>query len=304
MLFRSISNLFNITTIDFHLGLSSSTIDLDKTISIDGIRACEKKANDIVNENIKIDVLYFTKSELKKSSLKNVPVKPGEKVRVVKIGDICAFSSQDIYPSFTIGVQLIKVIKLEKYKTGVRIEFICGKRAVSDYILKFEAIDKMSKLLSCSNDTVISKVDNLTDELTKALTLNRSLSSKVATYEVQNMLNEAEKIGDIRILKFIYDKMDLKYATMLATKLVTSPKVIVLFGVKLQTKANLLFMCSKDLKIVRMDSLLKDAITLIDGKGGGSEFSAQGGGKNNNNLDSALNYALSKINENIKHSHY
>ncbi|WP_298844473.1 alanyl-tRNA editing protein [Clostridium sp.] len=299
-----ISNLFNITTIDFHLGLTSSTIDLDKTISIDGIRACEKKANDIVNENIKIDVLYFTKSELKKSSLKNVPVKPGEKVRVVKIGDICAFSSQDIYPSFTIGVQLIKVIKLEKYKTGVRIEFICGKRAVSDYILKFEAIDKMSKLLSCSNDTVISKVDNLTDELTKALTLNRSLSSKVATYEVQNMLNEAEKIGDIRILKFIYDKMDLKYATMLATKLVTSPKVIVLFGVKLQTKANLLFMCSKDLKIVRMDSLLKDAITLIDGKGGGSEFSAQGGGKNNNNLDSALNYALSKINENIKHSHY
>ena len=44
-----------------------------------------------------------------------------------------------------------------------------------------------------------------------------------------------------------------------------------------------------------MNELLKDAITLIDGKGGGSPLQAQGGGKNNNNLESALNYAISKI---------
>ncbi|MBU3099593.1 MULTISPECIES: alanyl-tRNA editing protein [Clostridium] len=297
-----ISNLFNLTTIGFNLGLTSSTIDLDKGICAQEIKDCEKKANDIVNKNIKIETLNLTNSELKKLSLKKVPVKPGEKIRVVKIADIDIFPSQDIYPNSTIEVQLIKIIKFEKYKTGVRIEFICGQRAVSDYISKFEAIERMSKLLSCNNATVISKVENLTDELNKALTTSRVLSATVATYEVQNMLKEAEKIDDVRILKFIYDKMDLKYATMLATKLVTSPKVIVLFGVKLQDKANLLFMCSKDLKIIRMDSLLKDAITLIDGKGGGSEFSAQGGGKNNNNLDSTLDYALSKIKENIMSS--
>ncbi|MCB2352555.1 alanyl-tRNA editing protein [Clostridium estertheticum] len=299
-----ISNLFNLPTIGFKLGLTSSTIDLDKGMGLAEIRDCEKKANDIVNKNIKIETLNLANSELKKLSLKKFPVKPGEKVRVVKIADIDIFPSQGIYPNSTIEVQLIKIIKFEKYKTGVRIEFICGERAVSDYILKFEAIEKMSKLLSCNNDTVISKVETLTGELNKSLTTSRVLSATVATYEVQNMLKEAEKIADVRILKFIYDKMDLKYATMLATKLVTSTKVIVLFGVKLQDKANLLFMCSKDLKIIRMDSLLKDAITLIDGKGGGSEFSAQGGGKNNNNLDSALDYALSKIKESILHSHY
>jgi alanyl-tRNA synthetase len=80
---------------------------------------------------------------------------------------------------------------------------------------------------------------------------------------------------------------------------VSVPKVIVLFGVKSEDKANLLFMCSKDLTIISMDALLKDAITLIDGKGGGSAFSAQGGGKNNNNLDSSLDYAYSKIKSHI-----
>ncbi|MCB2292847.1 DHHA1 domain-containing protein [Clostridium algoriphilum] len=294
-----ISYLFNATTISLHLGINSTTIDLDKAIGIDEIRVAEKKANGIILKNINIDVLYPTNSELKKLSSKKIPVKAGEKIRIVKIGDIDVTPCCGLHPNSTIEVQLIKIIKFEKYKTGIRVEFICGQRAVSDYVVKHEAIEKISKLLSCNNATVISVVESLSGDLNKALAEKRALKVEVAAYEVQNMLTEATKIEDIRMLKCIYDKCDLKYANMLATKLVTSSKVIVLFGVKSQDKANLLFMCSKDLKIIRMDSLLKDAITLIDGKGGGSEFSAQGGGKNNNNLDSALDYAYNKIKENI-----
>ncbi len=44
-----------------------------------------------------------------------------------------------------------------------------------------------------------------------------------------------------------------------------------------------------------MGVLLKDAISLIDGKGGGSKVLAQGGGKNNGNLEATLDYAFMKI---------
>jgi len=290
-----ISDLFNATTIGFHLGINSASIDLDKAVGANDIKDAQKKANDIVLGNIKVEVLYPTNSELKKLSLKKIPVKAGEKIRIVKIGDIDVNPCCGIHPSSTIEVQLIKVTNFEKYKTGIRIEFICGQRAVSDYDLKHKAIEKMSKLLSCNNATLLSVVERLSSELNNVLTENRALKAEVATYEVQNMLTGAAKIDDIRVLKCIYDNGDLKYANMLATKLVSSSKVIILFGVKSQDKANLLFMCSKDLKIISMDSLLKDAITLIDGKGGGNEFSAQGGGKNNNNLDSSLDYAYNKI---------
>ena len=47
-----------------------------------------------------------------------------------------------------------------------------------------------------------------------------------------------------------------------------------------------------------MNDLLKDAIKLVDGRGGGSKVLAQGGGKDNGNVESVLNYASMKI-ENI-----
>lgn len=294
-----LADLFNASTIGFHLGVDSTTIDIDKIIIGDEIKASEAKANKIVLDNISIEVLYPSNSELKKLTIKKIPVKAGEKIRIVKIGDIDVNPCCGIHPSSTIEVQLIKVIKFEKYKNGMRIEFLCGSRAVSDYVSKHEAIDKMSKLLSCNSSTLLSEVDRLSYELNKALSEKSTLKAIVAQYEVQNMLESATKIEDIKVLKCIFDNGDLKYTNTLATKLVSSPKVVVLFGVKSVDKANLLFMCSKDLNMISMNALLKDAITLIDGKGGGSDLSAQGGGKNNNNLDSALDYALSKVKEHI-----
>ncbi|MGH4121088.1 alanyl-tRNA editing protein [Clostridium sp.] len=294
-----ISNLFNAVTIGFHLGKDSATIDIDKAIEANDLNLAEENANKIILENINIEVLYPTSSELKKLSLKKIPSKAGEKIRIVKIADIDVNPCCGLHPSSTIEVQLIKITKFEKYKNGLRIEFMCGGRAISDYSVKHETIEKMSKLLCCNNATVLSEVQRLSGELNKALTEKRALKAEVAQYEVQNMLESSPKIEDIRVLKCIYDNGDLKYANMLATKLVSATKVIVLFGVKSGDKANLLFMCSRDLNIIKMDSLLKDAITLIDGKGGGSAFSAQGGGKNNNNLDSALDYANSKIKDAI-----
>jgi len=114
LLSACISHLFNANTIGFHLGLNSASIDLDKVIGGNEIKDAQKKANDIILKNIKVEVLYPTNSELKKLSLKKIPVKVGEKIRIVKIGDIDVNPCCGIHPSSTIEVQLISVIKFEK----------------------------------------------------------------------------------------------------------------------------------------------------------------------------------------------
>jgi alanyl-tRNA synthetase len=289
--------LFNANTVAFHIGDDSSYIDIDKIIGNTEVKSSEEMANKIIFDNIEVEILYPTKSELKKLSLKKLSLKSGEKIRIVKIGDIHITPCDGLHTNSTIEVQAIKISKLIKIGTGTRIEFICGLRAISDYLTKHEWIEKMSNVLSCNTSNVLKEVEKLSGELSKALSEKASLKAEVAQYEVQNMLNSCESIENIRILKSIYDNVDLKYINLLASKLVSFPKVVVLFGAKTADKAQLIFMRSKDINTLNMNSLLKDAITLIDGKGGGSEFSAQGGGKNNNNLDSSIEYAYNKIKE-------
>ena len=77
--------------------------------------------------------------------------------------------------------------------------------------------------------------------------------------------------------------------------MVLNDNMIVLLAVKNEEKANLIFAASKNINSISMNDLMKDAITLIDGRGGGSKFLAQGGGKNSSNLQGVIDYALRKV---------
>lgn len=295
-----LAELLNVTTVSAKIENSHSYIDIDKNMPDSEILKVEEMANKIVFENIHVEALYPTNAELKKMNIKKVNPNRNALTRIVKIGDIAVFPCDALYPDSTIQVQIIKILNVHNQGTNYRIEFICGKRAISNYFTKYETVNKISKLLGCKEIDIIEKVQGLEGELKKALAENGSLEAAVADYEVQNLLATSENVNNVRVLKGIYDETDIKYINTLATKLVSFPKVIVLFGIKNEDKTQLIFMCSKDLNLISMNLLLKDAITLIDGKGGGSNFSAQGAGKSSNNLISCIEYAFNKVTTIIK----
>lgn len=287
--------LFNANTIGFHLGKEYSTIDIDKVITDQDFSEAEKMTNEIILRNIPVEILYPTDKELKKLPLRKQPPKTEEQIRLVQIQDLDINPCCGTHPNSTIEVQLIKITKWEKYKNGMRIEFLCGKRAVEDYIMKHMGLREISKLLAVSESKAPLEIERLRKDLKEANATIKSLRDEVADYTVENMLRHAESIKGIKVIKEQYDHVDLKYINTLGSKLTDSPNVVALFGAQAGDKAHLIFMCSKDLKLISMNTLLKDAITLIDGRGGGNDFSAQGGGKNNNNLESCLEYAYNKV---------
>jgi len=287
--------LFRCSTIGFHLGQDYCTIDTDRLLDMNQVQEAEELTNQIIFDNLAVEVLYPSKAELKKLSVKKTLPLTNEPIRIVKIGTIDLNPCCGVHPSSTLEVQVLKVCKYEKYKEGMRIHFLCGRRAITDYFIKYSFSSKICSTLKCTADDALIKIEKLSQDFNKLSVENRSLKSEIADYEVQDMLNSSEKIGAYHIVKSLYTNVDLKYVTLLASKLTVFKDVIILFGVETQNTANLVFMCTKDLKKMHMGNLLKDAITLIDGKGGGSAFSAQGGGKDINNLPSALDYAYMKI---------
>lgn len=287
--------IFGCNTVGFHLGKDICTLDLDKLLNDEELDQAEALANQYIYEDKKLEFFTPTKSELKKLSLRKVPDISSEPLRIVRIEDVDISACCGLHPKSTLEIQIIKIRKKEKYKGNLRLEFVCGKRSILDYFRKYKFSSKICKSLSCNEEEALNKVTTITTELSTLLAENKNLKSQIADLEVQNILSNCEKIGNIRIVKNIFINEDIKYINLLSSKLTDSKNVIVLYALKSEGMATLIFMCSRDLNVISMNDLLKDAISLIDGKGGGSSFSAQGGGKGINNLESAMDYAFTKI---------
>lgn len=288
--------LFNANTVSVHVGKEISTVDIQGFLDEESIRKAEKMANEIIQENIEVEFLTPSKKELKKLKLRRDLPNTDEQIRIVKIGDLDINACCGVHPSKTLDLQIIKIRRWEKHKGATRIEYLTGKRAVEDYFRKDEFRNKICKFLNCGEEDAIHSMNKLSSELKDIKEENRKIKLEMADYQIKEMKENAIKVNKLNVVKKIYNDGDLKYLTKIAEKITLDDNMVVLFAIKFEDKVNLIFACSKNIKGLSMNVLLKDAITLIDGRGGGSNFLAQGGGKNSSNLDGAMDYALRKIN--------
>lgn len=293
-------NLFNANTFAIHLGADISTVDIYGVLTEEQIRAAERLANKVIGDALKVESFIPTKSELKKLTLRRALPNTKEDIRIVKIGDNFDINACcGLHPKSTLDLRLIKIKKFEKHKEGTRIEFLSGNRAIEDSYKKDEFQNSICKYLNCNENEAVNGIKNLNNNLKEANEINKSLNITLANYQVKELIDNAETVGEFKIIKSIFDNENLKYINNLTSKLVETPNTVTLMAVKSEDKVNLIFACTKGIKEIKVNEVLKDAISLIDGKGGGSPFMAQGAGKNNANLDGALDYAFNKIKEMI-----
>ncbi|MEE0617375.1 MAG: DHHA1 domain-containing protein [Intestinibacter bartlettii] len=286
---------FNKKTTSFHMGIEDSCVDIEGSFSDKEIKKIEKMANDIIAENIPVETFEITKKEAKKLKLKDDFSKINGNVRIVKVGDLDTNCCCGVHPQNTLDLRIIKFKKHEKYKTSTRIEYLAGKKAINYIINRDDNLSKICKYLSCSDEDSIKGIENINNKLTDSIKENKRLKEEIAHYELKDLVSSAKLVNDISIIDKIYNDKDTKYISKLANKITEEDNKIVLFTLINGDRVNLVFSCSKNLNSLDMNSLLKDAIKLIDGNGGGNKFNAQGGGKNNSNLESLINYTLMKL---------
>jgi len=287
--------LFKANTCGFHLGSEISTVDIEGILDETTIREAEKAANEVIHSNIAVEFLTPDKKELKKLKLRRALPDTNEQIRVVILEDLDINACCGVHPNSTLELQAIKIRRWEKHKDATRIEYVAGKRAIDDYFKKDNYINLICKYLNSGEEDALKGIKNMNDALKDALDANKKALAELAEYKVKELIENAEKFNDMNLVKLTYENEDVKYISKLASKLVEYPKTISLIVVKNNDRANFVFSKSKDVPKISMNTILKDVISLVDGRGGGSELLAQGAGKNNGNVDCALDSALIKI---------
>ncbi|CEK35374.1 alanyl-tRNA synthetase,Alanine--tRNA ligase,alanyl-tRNA synthetase,Alanyl-tRNA synthetase,alanine--tRNA ligase,DHHA1 domain [[Clostridium] sordellii] len=287
--------LFNANTVGFHLGREFSTVDINGFLTEEQIRKAEEYANEIIKNDIAVEFLTPERKQLKKLGLRRDLPNTNEQIRVVKIGDLDINACCGVHPKSTLSLRMIKIKKYEKCRNATRIEFLAGKRAVDDSLKNDRYLTEICRYLSSTEKEAISGIKSLHNKLEEIMYTNKKLEEKISKYQIKEMIEEADKIGEISLIKKIYENENVKYISKMASKLVELDNVVALIALKNDDKSNFVFASSKNISNLNMSELIKDAITLVDGRGGGSQFLAQGGGKDNGNIESLLNYAQMKI---------
>lgn len=288
---------YKANTTGFHLGKDFSTVDIKGYLEEEQIREIENYANEIIRENIPLTILKPNKDELKDIWLRRDLPDTDEDIRVVRIGDLDTNACCGVHPKSTGELRLIKIKRWEKNRQSTRIEFLAGKRAIDDVLRRDVYLTKICRHLKSKEEEALNVIRGLEEKIEEGNKIRKKLENKVSNYEIKEILKNSKNYKGILVADKVYEDEDIKYINRMASKIVEEDNRIVLIGVKYKDKSNLVFASSKNLSKISMSSLIKEALEVVNGKGGGSINLAQGSCTNFKNLEKVIQDAIDTIEE-------
>lgn len=121
--------LYRCDNVGFHLGAETVTIDYNTDITWEQALAAERLANEAVWADQAVRVSYPSPEALAALEYRSKKELSGQ-VRIVEFpeADRCACCGTHVHRAGQVG--LVKVLSCQKFREGVRMEILCGGRAV------------------------------------------------------------------------------------------------------------------------------------------------------------------------------
>jgi alanyl-tRNA synthetase len=267
-------------TLSFHLGEMTSTIDLAReAISPEELERVEDAVNEIIAENRPVTMRTIPRVEaemlLAAGTLHKLPDREGE-IRLIEIDeiDVNACGGTHVEATGQIGGLLIR--GTERMRQGVRVEFVCGIRAMVTARQDLITLTRTAAALSVGRIDVGDAVDRLLAEGKAANKGRQKLTEELAGYQASSLLLEVSSQPGQKVLRQIFADRDAGYLKLLASRMITSaPKTCVLLASTQEEPARLIVAASSDAGI-DCGTLLREALAAYGLRGGGSPSMAQG----------------------------
>ncbi|TPG92950.1 alanyl-tRNA editing protein AlaX [Brevibacillus laterosporus] len=282
------------TTISFHLGQETCTIDLDiKELTDEMAKEAETCANQIVFENRDITARFVNEEELEKYPLRKKSTVE-EDIRLVIIPDFDYNPCGGTHPNRTGEVGPILILQWEKHKGHIRLEFTVGKRTMDLLHHKHALLRKVSRVLQTNEAGLLEAVLRVQEEQKRLTEELLQAKEELLTYERDQLLSSAEELHDRILITQLYEERPLtelqKVAQLITGQATNAIVLLITGGVKQQ------FVCACGTGAhVEMNTWVKRILPRVEGKGGGNVLIAQGGAASSYSLEQILEYARDEL---------
>ncbi len=259
-------DLFDAPTVSFHLGAESSNIEVSRLLEPEQIRKAEQRANQVVYENRTVQVSFRDAAE--DLALRKPTDREGV-IRIVSIHDLdrSACGGTHVRSTGEIGSLLIR--RQEKIRGNLRIEFLCGMRAVRRARADFEALSAIGRSFSATLDETPALVAAQLEKFQESDRIRRRLSTELAQARGRELYGQTAPGPDgIRRVRRHVDSLSEDVRTE-AQSFTAGEKSV--FLALAENPPSVLLAASKDSGINAKETLAK-----AGGRGGGSPTMAQG----------------------------
>jgi alanyl-tRNA synthetase len=262
-------------TVSFHLGTETSTIDLDREVGAELVAAVEEAVNEVLWEDREVCVKFVTAGEAAKLPLRKDPARTGD-LRIIEIKEFDLSACGGTHVRRTGGIGLIAIRGFERFKGGLRVEFVCGRRALSVFRALSTAVSGSVRLLSVLPEDLPAAIERLQIAGRRQQKSQESLYERLASHEAAARASDGEKIGRLTVVATAVSGWDASGLKKLASAVVERPAfAAVLIGA--ESPHAIVVARSRDLDF-DSGEIMRRLLDRFGGKGGGKGAMAQGGG--------------------------
>ena len=287
--------LYGMPTVSFHMGEDYCSIDLaTPSVSSEQIAGAEKRANQVVFENRPVTIRYVSRAEAEKLGLRKLPPVEHDELRLVDFGDfdLTACGGTHVGASGQIGSILLR--KSEKVRQGTRVEFVCGGRAVRMARRDYNALSEAAALFSAKLWDVPEQIRKNAEE-SKTLGKQRDEAlDQLAELTALAALHSQPEANGRKIIVRAFSGRDISFVKLFAQKATRTATPAVALVASTVGTPGVIFAQTPG-GAADMGALLKQVLSSVGGRGGGSRDFAQGGVPAGCNVEQILQQAAGTI---------
>lgn len=181
-----VHNRFGYNNVGFHLSSNEVTLDFNGELTAEQLREIELCANEIIYQNLPVEITYPSKEELETLSYRSKIEIEGQ-VRIVTIPsvDVCACCAPHVATTGAIG--MIKITNCQSHRGGVRLNILCGKRALEDYNKKQDSVTAVSVALSAKQDLIADAVLKLKEDIVRQKERHNALQAQYLALSISTL---------------------------------------------------------------------------------------------------------------------